>query len=84
MKVYCCQHDIAWENREENFRRVDALLQKAELEQGSLILLPEMFTSGFSLNVPLIAEGEDGEVRSFLSNIALNPISEVEKASFCG
>ena len=71
MKVYCCQHDIAWENREENFRRVDALLQKAELEQGSLILLPEMFTSGFSLNVPLIAEGEDGEVRSFLSNIAL-------------
>ena len=70
MKVYCCQHDIDWENRGENLRRVEALLNKAELEQESLVLLPEMFGSGFSLNVPLIAEREDGHTRSFLSKIA--------------
>ena len=70
MKVYCCQHDIVWENREENFCRVEGLLDKVELEQRSLILLPEMFSSGFSLNVPMIAEGEDGPVRAFLSDIA--------------
>lgn len=71
MKVYCCQHDIEWEDRRQNLRRVELLLDKVDLDRGSLVLLPEMFGSGFSLNVPLIAEGEDGETRSFLSKMAL-------------
>lgn len=70
MKVYCCQHDIQWEDRGENHRRVNALLKDAALERNSLVLLPEMFASGFSLNVPLIAEGRAGANRAFLSGIA--------------
>ncbi len=70
MKVYCCQYDIQWEDRSENHRRVNALLKGASLERGSLVLLPEMFASGFSLNVPLIAEGREGANRAFLSSVA--------------
>ena len=40
------------------------------MDRGSLVLLPEMFASGFSLNVPLIAEGREGATRAFLSAIA--------------
>lgn len=70
MKLYCCQHDIVWENRAANFHRVETLLDTVEVERGSLVLLPEMFGSGFSLNVPLIAEDQDGDTRSFLSKVA--------------
>ena len=70
MKVYCCQHDIEWENPQKNHQRVGALLNAAPLEPGSLVLLAEMFASGFSLNVPLIAEGSDGATQSFLAKTA--------------
>ena len=51
MKIYCVQHDIAWENRRANFAKVESLLAAAKPEAGSLVLLPEMFASGFSMNV---------------------------------
>jgi omega-amidase len=70
MRVYCCQHDIQWEDRSANHRRVSGLLKDAPLEPGSLVLLPEMFASGFTFNVPLVAEGTEGATRAFLSEIA--------------
>ena len=70
MKIYCVQHDIVWENRAANFARVEALLDRARPEPGSLVLLPEMFASGFSMNVPAIHEGTDGETGRFLSRLS--------------
>ena len=70
MKVFCCQHDIAWEERTANHATVAALLAPAEIPRGSLVLLPEMFACGFSLNVPAIAEGAARESEKFLSTTA--------------
>jgi len=70
MKIYCVQHDIAWENRRANFAKVEALLAGAKPEAGSLVVLPEMFASGFSMNVPAIHEGREKESERFLSATA--------------
>jgi predicted amidohydrolase len=70
MKVYGCQFDIAWEDKAANFERVLALLATARPEAGSLVALPEMFSTGFSMRVPEIAETERQETAAFLSSLA--------------
>ena len=70
MKIYCVQHDIAWENRRANFAKVEALLGAAKPEPGSLVLLPEMFASGFSMNITAIREGRERETERFLAATA--------------
>lgn len=70
MKIYCVQHDIAWEDRKANFRKVESLLDQARPEIGSLVLLPEMFASGFSMNVTAIREGRERATERFLSATA--------------
>lgn len=70
MKIYCVQHDIAWENRLANFTRVEALLVNARPEPGSLVLLPEMFASGFSMNVAAVREGRERATEKFLATTA--------------
>jgi len=68
MHVACCQFDIAWEDRGVNFARVRGMLAAARLPPGTLVLLPEMFASGFSMNVAGIAD--DGETEAFLASCA--------------
>jgi predicted amidohydrolase len=70
MKLYCVQHDITWENKPANFARVEALLNAAQPEAGSLVLLPEMFATGFSMNASAICEAPGGETEKFLSATA--------------
>jgi predicted amidohydrolase len=70
MKVYCCQFDITWENKPENFKKVRALLAAARPERGSLVVLPEMFATGFSMNVAGIAEQRAPGGEQFLKDLA--------------
>ena len=70
MKIYCCQHDIDWEQRALNFMRVREMLLKAAPLPRSLVLLPEMFAAGFSMNVPVISEGTKRETERFLGELA--------------
>lgn len=70
MKVYCCQLDIVWENKPENFRKIRALLQAAKPERGSLLVLPEMFSTGFSMNVAAISEQANPGAENFVREIA--------------
>jgi len=70
MKVFCCQYDIAWENRQANHDKVRSLLTAARMPAGSLVLLPEMFACGFSCNVPAITEGSGRESERFLAGLA--------------
>ncbi|MCB9845390.1 MAG: carbon-nitrogen family hydrolase [Phycisphaeraceae bacterium] len=58
MRAHLVQLDIAWEDRDENVRRVRALLQTAGVAAGDLIVLPEMFDSGFSLNTEATADNQ--------------------------
>lgn len=70
MNVALCQLDIVWENKAANFERVESLLAKTPVAPGSLFILPEMFSTGFSLNVALTAEHPDGLTAQFLSKLA--------------
>ncbi len=59
-RIYCVQFDIAWEDKPANHRQVQSLLEAARPEAGSLILLPELFDVGFSLNVETCSEQATG------------------------
>ena len=56
MKVCALQFDIAWENKAANFERVRELLDASPPEKKSLVVLPELFATGFSMNTATIAE----------------------------
>jgi omega-amidase len=70
MQVIACQLDIAWEDRRGNYERVRRLLSSVTVEPGALIVLPEMFPTGFSMNVDAVAEPEGGETEQFLAEMA--------------
>lgn len=70
MNVYGIQFDIAWEDKPANFATVHRLLADARPEPGSLVVLSEMFATGFSMNAAAIAEGPDGETFRFLAETA--------------
>lgn len=70
MNVACFQFDIAWENKSANYAKVVSLLRAANIPRGSLVLLPEMFACGFSMNVPAIVEEQGGGTEQFLASTA--------------
>ena len=70
MNVVGCQFDIVWEDKAENFRRVREQLRKGGIPANTLIVLPEMFATGFSMNVAEIAEEPGGETEIFLKELA--------------
>jgi predicted amidohydrolase len=70
MRVACCQFDIAWEDKPANYQRVAQRVREAKLAPGTLLLLPEMFATGFSMNAETIAETVDGPTAQFLARLA--------------
>ena len=70
LHVVACQLDIAWEDKAENHRRAAALLEQANPPRGSLVVLPEMFATGFSMNVDATAEGDERASERFLAETA--------------
>jgi len=70
VKVVALQLNVAWENKTANFARVRSLLTAAAPEPGSLVALPEMFATGFSMNAATIAEAQNGETAQFLATTA--------------
>lgn len=58
MRAHLVQFDIVWEDRDANFARVEGMLRDASVEAGDLVVLPEMFDSGFSLNIERTADRE--------------------------
>lgn len=70
MEILCCQLDTAWEDKPASFARARALLESAAPPAGALALLPEMFATGYSMNVAGIAEEPGGETDRFLAETA--------------
>lgn len=70
MQLIGCQVDTVWEDKRATFDRVRRLLDVAPPDPGALVVLPEMFSTGFSFDIARIAEGEDRETETFLSETA--------------
>lgn len=70
MHIIGLQFDIQWEDKPANLAKVTSLLEQAAPAPGSLVILPEMFATGFSMNVDRIAEPYGGPTEKFLSETA--------------
>jgi predicted amidohydrolase len=69
MKVAGVQMDLAWEDPTENFRRAQKLVEEAGQGGARLVVLPEMFATGFSMDAQLVA-GFAAETRDFLRGLS--------------
>ncbi len=69
-RIYAVQLDIAWEDKAANFTKVARLLEAAQPRPGSILLLPEMFATGFSKHLSRTLDSEARETELFLRQIA--------------
>ena len=70
MNIAALQLDIEWENKPANFEKVRRLLGQSKVPAHSLVVLPEMFATGFSMNVEVVAEPYEGQTERLLSELA--------------
>lgn len=65
MKIAILQAPLAWENPVANRINFEETINTIE-EKVDLIVLPEMFTSGFTMHSHLVAEPMQGETMVWL------------------
>lgn len=66
MRVAAIQSDIAWEDREANFRRLAPWIETAAAAGARLVALPEMYSYGFTMATDRVAEPPGGPSTEFL------------------
>lgn len=69
VRAHLVQLDIAWDDRSANLARARTLIDAAPVEPGDLIVLPEMFDTGFSTQTEHTIDA-DGASREFLRETA--------------
>ena len=70
MIVAGVQHDIVWEDPDSNFGMLAARVADAAARGAELVLLSEMFATGFSMHTDRVAQDADGSIASFLASQA--------------
>ena len=80
IKVGILQFDQSWEEKRTNFNKVNNWIDAAG--QLDLLLLPEMFHTGFSMNVSL-AETMDGDGIRFLKALATEKSFAIYTSFIC-
>ena len=68
MKITACSLDIAWEDKSRNFAKIESILQQLD-NPGDVFILPEMFSTGFTMNIAL-AEDAAGETLRWMKETA--------------
>lgn len=69
LKIALIQTDLVWENPEQNRLNFTEKLETLD-ETIDVIVLPEMFTSGFTMNAKSVAETMDGTTVSWMIDLA--------------
>lgn len=77
MRLALIQPDLFWEDKSANLNRLDSFISNITQEV-DMIVLPEMFSTGFTMNTAL-AESMDGEGVLWLQNHSLQ-----KKTLVCG
>ncbi len=70
MRVAAVQHDIVWEDRGATLARLTPMVARAAAAGADLVVLTEMFATGFSMSTHLTAEEEDGPTVAWLAEQA--------------
>ena len=68
MRISILQTDIVWENKQENLRR---LREKLETLRGTteIVVLPETFSTGYSMDTASLAEPTTGETIAMVRRV---------------
>ena len=66
MKIAAVQHDVVWEDRDATLARIEPQLRAAAGTGARLVVLTEMFPTGFSMEPERVAEPEGGPSSEFL------------------
>lgn len=69
MRAHLVQFDIVWEDKAANHAIVERMVRGADPAPGDLVVLPELFDTGFSLDVAR-NDDESGQTESFLTRLA--------------
>lgn len=69
LRITLAQTDIVWENPEQNRAVLEAQIRQ-HIGQSDLVILPETFTTGFSMRASELAETMDGPTINWLCNLS--------------
>lgn len=69
MKIALIQSDLHWENAFENRKSFESKINQIDAEV-NLIVLPEMFSTGFTMNPTAVAETMQGETILWMKTVA--------------
>jgi predicted amidohydrolase len=70
LRLAAVQHDIVWESPSKNFTRLAPQIARAVGAGGQLVVLTEMFSTGFTMDSATMAESLDGPSAGFLQAVA--------------
>lgn len=84
MNIYCCQLNPVWEEKDSNFESLSQVLSQQEILPESLLVLPEMWATGFSMDFAKLAESpEHSPTLDFLAEIARRYRSHILAGLVC-
>lgn len=69
LRLAYIQPDLIWENSGANLQKFEKVFN--ELTEVDLVILPEMFNTGFTMNTKGVAENMQGRVVNWMKQIAL-------------
>jgi len=69
MRAHLLQMEIVWEDKAANHRLVREMLETTDFSRGDLVVLPELFDVGFTLNTDIAIDHDDSTL-SFLQSLA--------------
>jgi len=62
MKITIVQPETIWEDKSANIKKIEQIIRN-HFGKTDLIVLPEMFTTGFTINAEKLAEAFNGETQ---------------------
>ena len=71
MKVAALQHDVVWEDADATIRHLRPMVAGAAATGARLVVLTEMFATGFTMEPERVGEPADGPSATFLREIAV-------------
>src|SRR5688572_22596603 len=69
LSITIIQADLHWENKAANLQMLEEKINSIR-EKTHLVVLPEMFSTGFSMNTELLSETMYGETIQWMKRIA--------------
>ena len=69
LTITTIQSDLIWEEKSANLRQLEQKISTIP-EKTEIVILPEMFSTGFSMNTAQLAEKMDGETISWMKRVS--------------